>query len=336
MDIPSFMQAMVLHKAGSPLVLSKLPVPVPGQGQVLIKVIACGICRTDLHIIDGELPHPKLPLIPGHEIVGRIVSRGDGVTTFSQGDAVGVPWLGYTCGECRFCMAGQENLCNKAMFTGYTIDGGFSEFTVVDARYCFPMPEPYVNTSGAPLLCAGLIGYRSYRMIDPKAVNIGIYGFGAAAHILVQVGLSQGKQIFAFTREGDAPAQAFAKQLGACWAGGSSQVSPVKLDAAIIFAPAGELVPIALANCEKAGVVICGGIHMSEIPAFPYHLLWEERMVRSVANLTRNDAHSFLTLAPQVPVRTAVTEYRLAAANEAIRDLRRGAIHGAAVIHFPS
>ncbi|MGH7238110.1 MAG: zinc-dependent alcohol dehydrogenase family protein, partial [Candidatus Saccharimonadales bacterium] len=283
------MNAMVLEHTGQPLVYKKIPVPKPGAGQVLIKVMACGICRTDLHVIDGELNRPKLPLIPGHEIIGRIAGLGANVDNHELNELIGVPWLGYTCGYCKYCLAGKENLCENALFTGYTIDGGYAGYTVADARFCFTLDEKYARATSAPLLCAGLIGFRSYQMIDKSAKNIGFYGFGAAAHILIQVALSQGKKIFAFSRDGDKKAQEFAVGLGAFWAGDSSGTPPEKLDAAVIFAPVGELVPKALKDVDKGGQVICAGIHMSEIPAFSYDLLWEERMIKSVANLTRND-----------------------------------------------
>ena len=286
-----------------------MPVPLPQQ--VLIKVIACGVCRTDLHIIDGELTQPKLPLIPGHEIVGIVALAGNKVMNLKEGDLVGVPWLGYTCGTCKYCLNEQENLCDNAGFTGYTIDGGYAEYTVANEQYCFPLSDQYGNAYGAPLLCAGLIGYRSYSMINSNAINIGIYGFGAAAHILIQVANFQGKKIFAFTRDGDNDAQKFALQLGAVWAGNSSEPSPEKLDAAIIFAPVGSLVPKALQDVDKGGIVVCGGIHMSDIPSFPYSILWEERTIRSVANLTRKDGDAFLKIAPQVPVRTEIKTYHL-------------------------
>jgi len=332
MQLPDAMKAMVLEEPKKPLVLRTVPLPAPSPRQVLIKVIACGVCRTDLHILDGELTQPKLPLIPGHEIVGSIVRTGSGVTYLKEGDLVGVPWLGYTCGKCKFCLKGQENLCTHAGFTGYTIDGGYAEYTVTNEQYCFPIAARYANASGAPLLCAGLIGYRSYNMIDNNAINIGIYGFGAAAHILIQVAIFQGKKIFAFTRDGDKEAQQFALKLGSVWAGNSSQPSPEKLDAAIIFAPVGSLVPKALLDVDKGGIVVCGGIHMSDIPSFPYQDLWEERIIRSVANLTRNDGDSFLKIAPQVPVITETKTYYLSQANEALNDLRNGKIHGAAVL----
>jgi propanol-preferring alcohol dehydrogenase len=326
------MEAMVFEKAGQPLVLRQLPVPQPANDQVLLEVIACGICRTDLHILDGELSQPKLPLIPGHEIIGRIVKVGDGVTALKVNQVVGVPWLGYTCGHCKFCKQGKENLCDNALFTGYTIDGGYAEYTVADARFCFRLDEAYAKYSSAPLLCAGLIGFRSYQMIDPAAINLGIYGFGAAAHILIQIAIAQGKKVFAFTRDGDEQAQRFAKSLGAGWAGNSSEVPPEQLDAAIIFAPVGELVPMALKNVDKAGQVICGGIHMSDIPAFSYDLLWGERMIKSVANLTRQDGLDFFNILKSVSVHTQTEIFQLSEANEAINRLRAGKINGAAVL----
>lgn len=323
---------MIFTSVGQPLVNKIVPVPAPGEEQVLIKIIACGVCRTDLHIVDGELNKPKLPLIPGHEIVGTVIKTGAKITSLHEGDVVGVPWLGYTCGKCKYCLKGQENLCENAGFTGYTIDGGYAEYTVANGRYCFPMAEMYANAAGAPLLCAGLIGYRSYSMIDPAAKNIGIYGFGAAAHILIQVALYQHKNIYAFTRDGDIASQEFASRLGAAWAGDSSQPSPVKLDAAIIFAPVGSLIPKALQDVDKGGVVVSGGIHMSDIPSFPYSILWEERIVRSVANLTRKDGDEFLPLAPLVPIKTEVQTFPLHQANEALNNLRSGKITGAAVL----
>jgi len=326
------MKAMLLESPKKPLVLKTVAQPVPSCHQVLIKMIACGVCRTDLHIMDGELAHPKLPLIPGHEIVGIVSRTGDKVIGLIQGDIVGVPWLGYTCGECKYCLEGKENLCENAGYTGYTIDGGFAEYAVANGKYCFPLAPMYANASGAPLLCAGLIGYRSYSMIPENAVNIGIYGFGAAAHILIQVANHQHKKIFAFTREGDTSAQQFALKLGAAWAGDSFQQPPEKLDAAIIFAPVGSLVPKSLQDVDKAGAVVCGSIHMSDIPSFPYEILWEERMIRSVANLTRKDGEDFLKLAPTVPVRTEIKTYPLHQANEALNDLRNGNISGAAVL----
>lgn len=334
MQPPECMQAMVMEESQRPLVLKSLPVPVPAPGQVLIKVIACGICRTDLHILDGELDQPKLPLIPGHEIVGMVIRTGNTISKYKEGDMVGVPWLGYTCGTCKYCQKGQENLCSNAKFTGYTIDGGYAEYTVANEHYCFPLPPRYANAGGAPLLCAGLIGYRSYSMISRDAMNIGIYGFGAAAHILIQVALFQGKKVYAFTRDGDTESQAFARQLGAQWAGDAGAAPPELMDAAIIFAPAGDLVPKALEDADKGGQIICGGIHMSDIPSFPYHLLWNERSLRSVANLVRKDGIDFFALAPQIPVKTEVTVYKLQQANEAINDLRQGIIKGAAVLEM--
>jgi propanol-preferring alcohol dehydrogenase len=332
LEIPTLMEAMVFEKAGQPLVLRQLPVPQPANDQVLLKVIACGICRTDLHILDGELSQPKFPLIPGHEIIGRIVKVGDGVTALKVNEVVGVPWLGYTCGHCKFCKQGKENLCDNPLFTGYTIDGGYAEYTVADARFCFRLDEAYAKYSSAPLLCAGLIGFRSYQMIDPAAINLGIYGFGAAAHILIQIAIAQGKKVFAFTRDGDEQAQRFANSLVAGWAGNSSEVPPERLDAAIIFAPVGELVPMALKNVDKAGQVICGGIHMSDIPAFSYDLLWGERMIKSVANLTRQDGLDFFNILKSVSVHTQTEIFQLSEANEAINRLRAGKINGAAVL----
>ena len=334
MQLPVIMNVMVLEEPKEFLVLKTVPLPVPLPQQVLIKVIACGVCRTDLHIIDGELTQPKLPLIPGHEIVGIVVLTGNNVMSLKEGDLVGVPWLGYTCGTCKYCLNEQENLCDNAGFTGYTIDGGYAEYTVANEKYCFPLSSMYGNASGAPLLCAGLIGYRSYNMINKNAINIGIYGFGAAAHILIQVAIFQGKKIFAFTRDGDKDAQNFALKLGAVWVGNSSQPPPEKLDAAIIFAPVGSLVPKALQDVDKGGIVVCGGIHMSDIPSFPYHILWEERTIRSVTNLTRKDGEAFLKIASEVPVTTEIKTYTLSKANEALNDLRNGNIHGAAVLEM--
>jgi len=298
-----------------------------------MRVRACGVCRTDLHVFDGDLPHPKLPLILGHEIVGEVVAVGAGVTGFEPGARVGVPWLGYTDGTCRFCRQGQENLCEAARFTGYTLDGGYAEYAVADARYTFPLGEGD-PAEQAPLLCAGLIGYRAYRLAGENARRIGLYGFGAAAHILAQLAVTQGREIYAFTRPGDTATQAFARQLGAVWAGDSDVLPPEPLDAAILFAPVGALVPLALQAVIKGGVVVCAGIHMSDVPAFPYRLLWEERHIRSVANLTRQDGEEFLALAPRVPVRTTVRRYPLAAANTALDDLRHGRFEGAAVLDF--
>jgi propanol-preferring alcohol dehydrogenase len=332
LEIPTLMEAMVFEKAGQPLVLRQIPVSQPDHDQVLLKVIACGVCRTDLHILDGELSQPKLLLIPGHEIIGRIVKVGDGVTELKVNEVVGVPWLGYTCGHCKFCKQGKENLCDNALFTGYTIDGGYAEYTVADARFCFRLDETYAKYSSAPLLCAGLIGFRSYQMIDPAVINLGIYGFGAAAHILIQIAIAQGKKVFAFTRDGDEQAQRFAKNLGAEWAGNSSEVPPERLDAAIIFAPVGGLVPMALKNVNKAGQVICGGIHMSDIPAFSYDLLWGERMIKSVANLTRQDGLDFFDILKSVSVHPQTEVFQLSEANEAVGRLRAGKINGAAVL----
>ena len=332
MNLPDAMMAMVFEGVGKPLQLKKSAIPVPLSNQVLIKVIACGVCRTDLHIIDGELSNPKLPLIPGHEIVGIVVKAGDGVTQMKEGQLVGVPWLGYTCGECKYCLSGRENLCDNARFTGYTINGGYAQYTIANQQYCFPLSSMYGNANGAPLLCAGLIGYRSYSMIEKNAEKIGLYGFGAAAHILIQVALHHGKKIFAFTRDKDTDAQQFARGLGAAWAGDSTESPPEKLDAAIIFAPVGNLIPKALMDVDKGGAVICGGIHMSDVPSFPYQILWGERMVRSVANLTRKDGDEFLKLAPQIPVKTDTRLFHLSQANQALESLRSGKIKGAAVL----
>ncbi|HJT80096.1 MAG TPA: zinc-dependent alcohol dehydrogenase family protein [Chthoniobacterales bacterium] len=325
------MRAMVLEKPGRHLVSRELPVPIPAPGQLQVRVLACAVCRTDLHVVDGDLPDPKLPLILGHEIVGTIESLGEGVTDFNIGDRIGIPWLGWTCGQCQFCRSGRENLCPQARFTGYTIDGGYAEMTVADARFCFPIPEGYDDLHAAPLLCAGLIGFRCLRKTG-DAKRIGIYGFGAAAHIITQVARFQGREIFAVTRPGDRKAQEFALTMGADWAGSSDQQLPEKLDAAIIFAPAGELVPLALRVLEPGGAVVCGGIHMSDIPSFPYADLWKERSIVSVANLTRQDAIEFLKIAPEVPVRTETRRYDLADANQALSDLRSGQLTGAAVL----
>lgn len=332
MWLPRYAKAMVLEKPKQLLVLKEMAMPSPLPHQVLIKIIACGVCRTDLHIIDGELTNPKLPLIPGHEIVGIVAKTGNKVEKLREGDLVGVPWLGYTCGVCKYCRNGNENLCDNAGFTGYTIDGGYAEYTVANEQYCFPLSKQYGNAAGAPLLCAGLIGFRSYSMIGPHAINIGIYGFGAAAHILTQLAIGQGRKIFAFTRDQDTDAQLFAKQLGAAWVGNASQPSPQKLDAAIIFAPVGSLLPKALQDIDKGGIVVCGGIHMSDIPSFPYHLLWEERKICSVANLTRKDGETFFKLISEIPVNTTIKTYPLYQANEALNDLRHGNIQGAAVL----
>jgi len=330
--LPSTMKAMVMEVAGQPLVSKSIPVPVPLAGQVLIKVIACGVCRTDLHIMDSELTDPKLPLILGHEIIGTVVQTGSEVTHFKPGDLVGVPWVGYTCGYCKYCLRDQENLCENALFTGYTIDGGYAEYTVAFQKYCFHLSAQYGIPSAAPLLCAGLIGYRSYQMVGPQAKKLGFYGFGAAAHILIQIALHQGKEIYAFTRDGDTTAQAFATRLGAAWAGDSSAPSPSKLDAAIIFAPVGNLVPKALKDIDKGCSVVCGGIHMSDIPSFPYELLWEERVVRSVANLTRKDGEDFFELASEIQLKTETRLFPLQEANEALAAVRNGKIEGAAVL----
>ncbi len=325
------MRAMVLRQAREKLVAEALPDPAPGPGQVLVRVHACGVCRTDLHVVEGDLTQPKLPLVPGHEIVGEVAALGSGVDRFRLGERVGVPWLGFTCGTCAWCRTGQENLCPNARFTGYQIDGGYAECCLADARYCFPLPEGYTDREAAPLLCAGLIGYRALRMAGPGR-RIGLYGFGAAAHIIAQVALWQGRTVFAFTRPNDKAGQDFARSLGAAWAGGSDEAPPEKLEAALIFAPVGSLVPAALAASAPGAVIVCAGIHMSDIPSFPYALLWEERILRSVANLTRKDAEEFLALAPKVPVRTETVSYPLAAANEALADLSAGRIEGAAVL----
>lgn len=325
------MRAMILEEPGKPLRLVEKPVPEPGPGQLLLRVHACGICRTDLHIVDGELKKPKLPLVLGHQIVGTVVKIGEGVTSFAPGQRLGVPWLGWSCNSCRHCRSGKENLCDDARFTGYDIDGGFAEYTVADHRFCFPIPEGYPDLQAAPLLCAGLIGYRSLVMAG-DAEHLGIYGFGSAAHIITQVAKYQGRKVYAFTVPGDTAAQRFALEMGADWAGGSDEAPPVKLDAAIIFAPVGKLVPEALKHLVKGGTVVCGGIHMSDIPSFPYELLWGERVIRSVANLTRKDGEEFLALAPKVPVRTEVTTFPLEQANEALDALRRGAFTGSAVL----
>ena len=328
------MRAMVLEQTRTPLIMRERPTPRPAQGEILVEIAACGVCRTDLHVVDGELPNPKLPIVPGHEIVGRIAAIGSGVAGFAAGDRVGVPWLGFTCGVCAYCSAGQENLCDRPLFTGYTRDGGYATHTIADARYCFPLPQSMDDAEAAPLLCAGLIGWRSYRMAgEGIAVRaLGLYGFGAAAHILCQVADWQGRRVYAFTRSGDTAAQTFAKSLGATWAGGSDELPPEPLDAAIIFAPVGALVPLALAAVRKGGRVVCGGIHMSDIPSFPYRLLWEERHLLSVDNLTRRDAVEFLSIVPQAGVETQVARYPLADANAALSDLREGRLQGAAVL----
>jgi len=329
------MRAMVFEKAGEPLRKTELATPTPGPDQVLIHVRACAVCRTDLHVVDGELDHPKLPLVPGHEIVGTVEQLGPSAARFKIGDRVGVPWLGWTCGHCEYCSNGKENLCDQARFTGYTLDGGYSEYTVADQRFCFQIPDSYSDAHAAPLMCAGLIGYRSLVKAG-NAKRLGIYGFGAAAHIVTQVAKYQQCEVYAFTRHSDQQAQEFAMKLGAVWAGGSEEPPPVKLDAAIIFAPVGSLIPQALRAVSKGGTVVCGGIHMSDIPSFPYSILWEERSVSSVANLTRRDGEEFMTLAPKVPVRTEVETFPLEKANEALNRLRSGTIRGAAVLVLDS
>jgi propanol-preferring alcohol dehydrogenase len=332
MTTPETMRAMVLKQPGQPLKLMEVPVPVPQPEQVLIRVHTCGVCRTDLHVVDGELPHPKLPLILGHEIVGTVVEIGSAVKQFKVGDRIGVPWLGFTDGTCRYCRRGMENLCDNPRFTGYTLDGGYAEYTVANQGYSFAIPESYGDAEAAPLLCAGLIGYRSYRMAAAAGEHLGIYGFGAAAHITIQVAVHQGKKVYAFTRPGDTETQEFARRLGAVWAGSSEELPPAELDAAIIFAPVGSLIPAALRASAKGGVVVSGGIHMSDIPSFPYDILWGERVVRSVANLTRADGEEFFKVAPEVPVKTEVQTFPLEQANEALNALRHGQIHGAAVL----
>ena len=323
---------MLLDAPHVPLRLEQsAPTPQPGIGEVLIRVQACGVCRTDLHILDGELANAKLPLVPGHEIVGTVVATGPGVERIRDGERVGVPWLGWTCGACSYCLSGRENLCDRARFTGYQIDGGYAEYTVANERFCFPVPAVYTDVEAAPLLCAGLIGFRALRLAG-DASRLGLYGFGAAAHIAVQVARHRGQRVFAFTRPGDVAGQEFARGLGAVWAGGSDMVPPEPLDAALIFAPVGALVPAALAATAKGGTVVCAGIHMSDIPSFPYRILWEERMVRSVANLTREDGDAFLAMAPKIPVRTTTVPFPLTDANHAIAQLRQGMIEGAAVL----
>jgi len=327
----AIMRAMVLEAPHRALVLRERPMPVPGVGEILLKVSACGVCRTDLHVVDGELEHPMLPLVPGHEIVGRVAAIGGGVSGFTVGERIGVPWLGATCGNCPYCRGGAENLCDAPVFTGYTRDGGYATHAVADARFCFPLSEAGEDAAIAPWLCAGLIGWRSYRMAG-EGGTLGLYGFGAAAHILAQVAIWQGRRVFAFTRKGDTAAQEFARSLSAVWAGGSDELPGEPLDAAIIFAPIGTLVPAALKAVRKGGRVVCGGIHMSDIPSFPYALLWEERHVVSVANLTRADAHEFLAVAPKAGVKCEVTRYPLERANDALADLRDGRLQGAAVL----
>jgi alcohol dehydrogenase, propanol-preferring len=325
------MRAMVLDSPGNPLRAAEVPVPEPGPEQVLLQVHACAVCRTDLHVVDGELPDAKLPLIPGHQIVGTVEEVGEQVERFGVGDRVGVPWLGYTDGSCRYCLAGRENLCDNARFTGWQVDGGYAGYAVADHRYCFPLPGGYPDLQAAPLLCAGLIGYRSLRMAG-DAERLGLYGFGASAHIIAQVAVHQARKVFAFTSPGRTETQRFALDLGAAWAGGSDQAPPEELDAAIIFAPVGALVPTALRAVAKGGVVVCAGIHMSDVPSFPYEILWGERVVRSVANLTRRDGEEFLALAPEVPVRTQTTSFPLEGANDALKALREGKLRGAAVV----
>jgi len=322
---------MILERTGAPLCAVELPVPEPGPGQVRVRVRACAVCRTDLHVVDGELPRPKLPLVPGHEIAGVVDALGPGATRHRPGDRVGVPWLGWTCGECAYCRSGRENLCAAARFTGYTLDGGYAEFCVADERFCFALPAAFGDVAAAPLLCAGLIGYRTLARAG-DAERLGIYGFGAAAHLVAQVAIAQGREVYAFTRPGDEAAQAFARSLGAKWAGGSDEAGPVPLDAALIFAPVGALVPAALRAVVPGGVVVCGGIHMSDIPAFPYEWLWHERSIVSVANLTRRDGEEFLRLVAGVPVRTETETFPLAEANEALARLREGRLRGAAVL----
>ena len=325
------MNAMRLHAPRHALARDALALPVPGPRQLLLEVRACGVCRTDLHVIDGELPHPKLPLVPGHEIVGEVIARGREAERFREGERVGVPWLGGTCGRCEFCRSGRENLCDEARFTGYDLDGGYAEYALADERFCFSIPERYADQEAAPLLCAGLIGYRSLAMAG-DAPRLGIYGFGAAAHIVAQIAKHEGRRVFAFTRPGDATARQFACRHGADWAGDSGTAPPELLDAAIVFAPLGALVPEALARVRKGGIVVCGGIHMSDIPSFPYALLWGERRIRSVANLTRADGEQFMRIAAQVPLRTETTPFALEKANEALAALRAGTLSGAAVL----
>jgi propanol-preferring alcohol dehydrogenase len=325
------MRAMLLERPQTPLRMVNLPIPTPRSGQVLVRVAACGVCRTDLHVVDGELTEAKLPIVPGHEIVGRVEATGADVSRLRSGDRVGIPWLGHTCGHCRYCAAGDENLCDSPKFTGYQIDGGYAEYSLAEEAYCFHLPDTYADAAAAPLLCAGLIGYRCLRMAG-EASNLGIYGFGAAAHIVAQVAQFEGCSVYAFTRPGDGEAQVFARSLGCVWAGGSDERPPLALDAAVIFAPVGALVPAALQCVRKGGIVVLGGIHMSEIPSMPYRLLWEERIVRSVANLTRRDAVDFLTLAGRVPITTHIETFALSEANGALERLREGRLTGAAVL----
>jgi propanol-preferring alcohol dehydrogenase len=335
------MRAMLLDSPGQPLRAAETEVPQPGLGQLLLRVRACGVCRTDLHLVDGELSDPKLPIVPGHEVVGTVAAIGEGVVDIARGARMGVPWLGWTCGECKYCLAGQENLCDRARFTGYLLDGGYAEYIVADHRFCFPIPDRYSDIEAAPLLCAGLIGYRSLKLASAPLVGqasgltstkLGYYGFGAAAHIVTQVAVHQGREVYAFTKPSDAAGQQFARQLGCVWAGGSDEKPPVELDAATIFAPVGSLVPAALRAVRKGGVVVCAGIHMSDIPAFTYGILWGERIVRSVANLTRQDGVEFMQLAATMPLKISAQPYPLAQANAALSDLRDGKVHGAAVL----
>jgi len=325
------MRVMRMERPGGGLVAATVPIPSPSPSQLLLRVRACAVCRTDLHVVDGDLTAPKLPIVPGHEIVGEVVEAGSGVVGFAPGGRVGVPWLGWSCGECRYCRAGRENLCGRALYTGYTVDGGFGEYTVAEAGYCLSLPGEYTDVEAAPLLCAGLIGYRSLQAVG-EAERLGIYGFGAAAHIVAQVARFQGRRVFAFTRPGDGRGQDFAREVGAEWAGGSDEAPPEELDGAILFAPVGALVPAALRAVGKGGTVVAGGIHMSDIPSFPYELLWGERVVRSVANLTRKDGREFLGLAPRVPVRVAAHPFPLEHAPEVLEELREGRLEGAAVL----
>lgn len=329
--LPATYKAMVFERVGEPLRLTEQEMPPCGPGQVRARVAACAVCRTDLHVVDGDLDQPAVPLVPGHEIVGTVVELGPGVVGLEVGQRIGIPWLGWTCGECEYCLGGRENLCDRARFTGYQIDGGYAEYTVADARYCFPIPDVYSDLEAAPLLCAGLIGYRSLRMTE-GARRLGIYGFGAAAHIIAQVARHQGREVYAFTRPGDRASQDFASRLGAAWTGDSDTLPPTELDAAILFAPVGALLPLSLRAIRRGGIVVCAGIHMSEIPAFSYDLLWGERVVRSVANLTRQDGEEFLAVAPEVPVKTEIEVFPLQRANEALDLLRSGQIEGAAVL----
>ncbi len=326
------MDAMVLERQGEPLRAAELPEPEPGPGQLRVRVRACGVCRTDLHIVDGDLSEPKLPLVPGHQIVGVVDRLGGGASRFEPGQRVGIPWLGWTDGDCRYCRSGRENLCDRALFTGYQLDGGYAEAAVADERFCFPIPDAFSNLEAAPLLCAGLIGYRALRLCGEHVETIGFYGFGSSAHILCQIAVHQGRRVFAFTRQGDEEGQAFARELGAEWAGAVGETAPAALDAAIVFAPAGELMVEALRASAKGATVVSAGIHMSDLPSFPYEILWGERSLRSVANLTRRDGEEMLRIAPEVPVRTRVTAYRLTDANSALDDLRAGRLEGAAVL----